>query len=129
MDEKHLWNAIRYVEHNPVRSGLITDACAYRWSSAAAHLSGKDRTHLLDMVFWGQSGGVERWTDLLAGSIGEAEMKRLRQATYSGKPLGTEEFVARAKVIGQAQTLEGSVRKMPVQDAGWLATPGAALWH
>ena len=66
---------------------------------------------------------------MLAGSSGEAEMKRLRQATYSGKPLGTEEFVARAKVIGQAQTLEGSVRKMPVQDAGWLATPGAALWH
>ena len=107
---------------------MITDACAYRWSSASAHVSGEDRTHLLDMDFWGQSGGVERWMDLLAGSIVETEMKRLRQATHSGKPLGTEEFVARAKGISEAQTLEGSVRKMPVQAAGWLATPLAAVW-
>ena len=107
MEEEHLWNAIRYVEQNPLRAGLVTNACAYRWSSAAAHLSGKDRTHLLDLDFWCQSGGTERWRDLLTGSIGEAEMKRLRQATYSGTPLGTEEFVAKSKV----QALAGSARK------------------
>lgn len=54
-------------------------------------------------------------------------MKRLRQATYSGKPLGTEEFVARAKLLCEVQTLEGSARKKPVQSDGLLAGPVAPV--
>jgi putative transposase len=37
MDEGYFWNAVRYVERNPVRSGLVSVAEEYRWSSAAAH--------------------------------------------------------------------------------------------
>jgi hypothetical protein len=42
MEEYHLWNAIRYVELNPVRAGLAESPERFRWSSAAAHLSGSD---------------------------------------------------------------------------------------
>ena len=37
----------------------------FRWFSAAAHLSGSDTSHLLDMAFWQQSGGTQNWQELL----------------------------------------------------------------
>ena len=42
MDEDHLLTAARYVELNPVRHGLVQAPSRYRWSSAAAHLRGRD---------------------------------------------------------------------------------------
>ena len=42
MDEDHLLTAARYVELNPVRAGLVQAPSRYRWSSAAAHLRGRD---------------------------------------------------------------------------------------
>ena len=42
MDEDHLLTAARYVELNPVRAGLVQAPGRYRWSSAAAHLRGRD---------------------------------------------------------------------------------------
>src|SRR5438477_12199367 len=37
LDERHMWAAIRYVERNPVRAGLVQRAEEYAWSSAPAH--------------------------------------------------------------------------------------------
>ena len=42
LDDDYLLAATRYVEMNPVRAGLVDRAEAYRWSSAAAHLAGRD---------------------------------------------------------------------------------------
>src|SRR5438552_3548605 len=37
LDERHFWSAIRYVELNPVRAGMVRHAEDYVWSSAVAH--------------------------------------------------------------------------------------------
>ncbi len=37
LDESYFWAAIRYVEQNPVRAGLVSRAEDYPWSSARAH--------------------------------------------------------------------------------------------
>ncbi|MGB2823526.1 MAG: transposase, partial [Phycisphaerae bacterium] len=42
MDEDYLLEAVRYIEMNPVRAGLAATADAWRWSSAAAHVAGRD---------------------------------------------------------------------------------------
>src|SRR5271169_4386061 len=42
MDEGYLLAAARYIELNPVRAKLVRVPRDYRWSSARAHLSGKD---------------------------------------------------------------------------------------
>ena len=42
MDEPYLLAAARYVELNPVRAKLVEHAPKWRWSSAKAHLSGRD---------------------------------------------------------------------------------------
>jgi putative transposase len=93
MEESHLWNAIRYVELNSVRAGLVESPERFRWTSAAAHLSGSDNSHLLSVAFWQQSGGTQNWQELLNTTATEGDTKRLRNATYSGKPLGSEGFV------------------------------------
>src|ERR1017187_10321849 len=42
MDEPYLLAAARYVELNPVRAKLVDRARQWRWSSARAHLAGRD---------------------------------------------------------------------------------------
>ena len=42
LDEPHLLAAVRYVEQNPVRGGLVERPEDWPWSSAAAHLAGTD---------------------------------------------------------------------------------------
>ena len=49
LDERHRWEALRYVELNPVRAGLVGRATDWPWSSAAAHTTGVDRTGVVDM--------------------------------------------------------------------------------
>jgi len=38
IDERHLYAAVRYVENNPVRAGIVKNPQEYRWSSAKAHI-------------------------------------------------------------------------------------------
>jgi putative transposase len=42
MDEAHLQAGARYVSLNPVRAGLVRHAEDWPWSSARAHLRGRD---------------------------------------------------------------------------------------
>ena len=42
LDESHFWAAVRYVERNPVRAGMVKRAKDYRWSSAPAHCRLRD---------------------------------------------------------------------------------------
>ena len=61
MDEAHLLSAMRYVERNPVRAGMVADAAEYRWSSAIAHLTGLDVTGSLDLPYWAARVSREEW--------------------------------------------------------------------
>ena len=40
----HLWDAIRQVELNPVRAGLVRSALDWRWSGANAQTQGNNGT-------------------------------------------------------------------------------------
>ncbi|MBR7619095.1 transposase [Phenylobacterium sp. 20VBR1] len=46
MDEAHLLAALRYVPLNPVRAGLVARAQDWPWSSAGAHLAGRDTPYV-----------------------------------------------------------------------------------
>jgi putative transposase len=61
LEDNRLWAALRYVERNPVRAGLIVSAADWEWSSARAHLGFGPFPRGLDREFWEQSGGVQRW--------------------------------------------------------------------
>jgi len=94
MDERHRWEALRYVEQNPVRAGLVSAAEAWRWSSAEAHTGGVDRSGILDMAEWERQWTATAWRRALASGIGDAAMEeRIREATRTGRPAADEEFV------------------------------------
>jgi len=96
MSERHLWIGLRYVEANPVRAGLVTEAAAYRWSSAGPHVNGDaDESGVLDRVFWERSGGVETWRSMHTSPPVEEQLHLLRRCTYAGRPFGEASFVTR----------------------------------
>jgi putative transposase len=105
----HLWQAARYVELNPVRAGLCTAAAAYEWSSAAMHcgtgpaaLPADDGLVALpDVDLWGRLSagrlGLDPagWRQLLGQEQDDAEVKAIRRATHTGRPLAIDSFLGR----------------------------------
>jgi len=77
LDEQHLWTALRYVELNPVRAGLVKEAGVYRYSSAGVHLGKKDEFALVDLKFWEDSGAGTTWGESLQVEEGEEERRKL----------------------------------------------------
>jgi putative transposase len=94
LDTKHLFAALNYIERNPVRASLAARPEEFRWSSAKAHLSGQDPSGLLDLEFWREAGGSERWRGLLATPEELAVIRLLQRGTFSGRPVGDDAFVS-----------------------------------
>ncbi|MCC6126802.1 MAG: transposase [Pirellulales bacterium] len=92
MDEPYLLAAARYIELNPVRAGLADSPRAYRWSSARAHLRGKD--DLLAKVE-PLLALAENWRRLLTSAASEEKLKLFRAHETTGRVLGDGEFQKR----------------------------------
>jgi len=92
MDPGHLWTALRYAELNPVRAGIVAEAAAWPWSSAAAHCGTADPDPCLDMSAWRRQWSEASWRKFLEQGEAESELRALRQCTHSGRPLGPAEF-------------------------------------
>ena len=91
LDEPYLLTAARYVELNPVRAGLIKAPSRYRWSSAAAHVRGRDDA-LVRVAPLAKL--APNWRGFLARVIREEDMKILCAHERTGRPLGEEKFLA-----------------------------------
>jgi len=93
MDAGHWWTALRYTELNPVRAALATEAAAWPWSSAAAHSGQGVPDDCLEMATWRQAWTETSWRKYLAEGETEAELRTIRRATRTGRPLGEGQFV------------------------------------
>ncbi len=96
MNDLHFWAAVRYVERNPVRAGLVKRAEAYPWSSAAAHC-GRRADGLLSgkLPALAAEVGIADWAAWLRDPDDEEMLKRLRLCTRTGRPAGDRRFIAR----------------------------------
>ena len=77
---------------NPVRAGLVDRPGEYPWSSAAAHILGRnDRlvtvSPLLELV--------DDWGRFIAGQIADRDVSLLRRHERTGRPFGGESFIDR----------------------------------
>jgi putative transposase len=98
MDERHLWVAVRYVELNPVRAGLVENPTDFRWSSARAHsANAKDGLLAPERPF---PGSVEDWTAWLLEGVDNSQLDAIRLNTSTGRPSGSADF---------ARDLEGRI--------------------
>ena len=91
LDEKYLCAAVRYVELNPVRAGIVKRPQDYVWSSAQFHIlrtpnSILSHFYLLDEIC--------DWKNYLSQENDHLETKAIRRHTESGRPLGSELFVS-----------------------------------
>jgi putative transposase len=91
MDEPHLLACVRYVELNPVRAGLVARAQDWPWSSAAAHLAGRD--DLLAQVA-PLRDRVDDWPAFLAQGLDDDARDAIRRGERTGRPLGSDAFIA-----------------------------------
>jgi putative transposase len=90
LDEPHLISAVRYVERNPVRSGLVARAEQYAWSSAAPHCGLRTDPVISDgLPLLGMVNDWERW---LMEPGDEPALIRLRHRTLDGRPCGSGDF-------------------------------------
>jgi putative transposase len=100
LDEDHFWRALRYIELNPVRAGLVRYAWDWPWSSARAHVTGVDDTGLLNMDLWRIRFDGSKWKEFLQeGLNSKAEIERIRLATRTGRPLGSEDFIRQLEAM------------------------------
>ena len=104
MDEEHLAAALRYVSLNPVRARLVERAQDWRWSSARAHLTGKDdgitaRAPIKERI--------PDFAELLAGPPAADLFPRLRAAESIGRPIGHERFLARVERLAKRRLRPG----------------------
>jgi putative transposase len=92
MDERYLLAVARYVELNPVRAGATDKAEQYPWSSAAAHIKGRDdqlvKVSPLRNI-------VRNWRAFLAEGVSVGDVEKLRRHERTGRPLGNDGFITK----------------------------------
>ena len=97
MDAAYTLAAARYVEHNPVRAGLVRRVWDWPWSSAAAHVAGGgDR---LVRPGGPLAAEVNDWRRFLMIDQDDNTLGELRRHGRTGRPLGSLEFVLEMESI------------------------------
>ena len=95
METAHLLTAVRYVELNPVRAGLVARAEDWRWSSAPAHVTGRG-DGLTDLA--ALAGAHRNWRAMLhmgleAGDLEESAVTAIEAHVRTGRPRGSDAFL------------------------------------
>jgi len=84
------------LENNPVRANLSGRPESWRWSSAAAHVSGKDDRLITVQPLLGL---INRdWTDFLRTPVSEDEINAMQKHERTGRPLCIPRFLEQLEV-------------------------------
>jgi putative transposase len=95
LDRAHFWQALTYVERNPVRAGLVNRAEEFRWSSASPRAGATPRPDFLELEEWQREYSAEARSKVIAPGVEELEFgERLADASGRGRPLGDRAFIS-----------------------------------
>jgi putative transposase len=97
LDESHLFAAIRYVENNPVRAGVVDSPDEYRWSSVRGHIN-RDSDPILsqDCPLAKEIGD---WLEYLKEEDDKVMIDKIRSSTRTGRPCGDDGFMSRMEAL------------------------------
>ncbi len=115
MDENHLAAAVRYVELNPVRARLVKGAADWPWSSARAHIEGRDDGLVLAAPMLERFGD---WPAFLGHAPGKQDIEALRRHQRTGRPWGGTDFVERLETALGRRLKPGQPGRKPKRRNG-----------
>jgi putative transposase len=90
LDEAHVYAAVRYVENNPVRIGMVKKAEDYRWSSAHEHIEGASEVVSGNCFLLHE---IPDWRKFLRAREDSAMTQQIRKSSMTGRPCGDESFI------------------------------------
>ena len=115
LDERYLIAAVRYVERNPVRAGIVRLPWQYRWSSAAWHM-GAIRTDPLVDGDGPLQALIGDWEEYLRAEEDPAAVTAIRQETHVSRPLGDKHFIEALEIRVHRSLMRGKPgRRYPPQ--------------
>ncbi|MDP3049433.1 MAG: transposase, partial [Thermodesulfovibrionales bacterium] len=91
--DSYLWAVARYIETNPVRARMVKKAEDYAYSSARAHILGK-QDDLLNKELIAEAQ-IKNYREFIRETRAEKDRDLIRYHTRTGKPLGDEAFIKR----------------------------------
>jgi putative transposase len=94
LDADYFINAVRYVELNPVRAGIVQKAEDYAWSTAAVHCGLRNSLVPAGISRLGLLPDAASWSRWLADGLSKESIEILRRNSCRNLPCGTTEFVA-----------------------------------
>jgi putative transposase len=89
--EQQLWETARYIECNPLRTGLTVTAEEYAWSSARPHTTGGSDP-VLSPVSWLPPGKRKAYGAFLR-LVDDTADDAIRRATRTGRPFASDDFI------------------------------------
>jgi len=90
MDETYLLATVRYVEMNPVKAKLCQQPEDWPWSSARAHLEGRDNALVRVEPMLER---VNDWQTYLAEELSSDHI--IKRHLRTGRPLGNTQFIGK----------------------------------
>lgn len=96
MDDNYLYAAIRYIERNPVRAGLVKHAEDYLWSSARAHVYCSDDPLVFEIP---ARLCIDNWAEYLKHLDDKLIIGAFGRHTRTGRPLGDDSFLVKLEKI------------------------------
>ncbi|MBM4260076.1 MAG: transposase [Deltaproteobacteria bacterium] len=91
--EEHFLSVVRYIHHNPVAAGIVTDVDFYRWSSHWSYLNKKQRPVWLETSeVLSRFRGLQEYQKIMHDRV-EKEIERFYRGPYQKPVLGSKEFI------------------------------------
>ena len=95
-NNQYLWAVARYIECNPIKTGLVQKAEDYHWSSAKAHITGASN-ELLNPDSWLAPEERHSYASFIHEE-NDATNDIIRKATRTGRPFGSETFCDKLEI-------------------------------
>jgi putative transposase len=114
-DDDHLLVVLRYVERNPLHTGLVGRAEAWEWSSLHGHAQGP-------LALWLDPGPVPRgpqWVEAVNAPMFETELAPIRRSLQRAAPFGSEAWTLQTAIaLGLESSLKPLGRSRTTADQG-----------
>lgn len=116
LDSNYFLNAVRYVELNPVRAGIVVRAEDHDWSSAAAHCRLRNDPVVERIPTSPLLAGIPDWSKWLAAGIAEDSIATLRKHGSQNLPCGECTFITHLERVAGRELqfrTHGGARRVP----------------